>query len=249
MNNEKKPTEADIAKHAVDYLLERHFEVYQEVPAGIGAVDIIAKAGPLIWAIEVKKQMSFELIAQAKRWIPYANMVSVCVPLRRGKNELIVLETLRAFGIGLIVVDPRGVVQEGRIRKWANVDEQARRHHPTVPHYVDFHTDIAAPFRRKTLPHLRNMMMEEHKTFAVAGSAATQRWTYYKRTCRDLLQMVEREPGITLRIAIQKLQHHYATDSGARATLCRLIQAEEIPGIRMEREGAELHLHPTGQPL
>jgi hypothetical protein len=37
-------TEADLATHVVTFLQTRHFEIYQEVGAGPGIADIVAKA-------------------------------------------------------------------------------------------------------------------------------------------------------------------------------------------------------------
>lgn len=56
--------------------------------------------------------------------------------------------------------------------------------------------------------------------------------------------VVNREPGIALREALAQVHHHYRTDSTARACLAKWILGGSVPGVRLERDGKRLVLHP-----
>lgn len=66
-------TEADLALRFIDYFSD--FDIYKEVPGGGGVIDIVAAKGIIRVGIEVKVQLSFEVIEQAyqaRRQVHYA---------------------------------------------------------------------------------------------------------------------------------------------------------------------------------
>jgi hypothetical protein len=104
-------TEADLARPLVEQLRELGWRVYQEVEWYTNGprADIVATQGRLYWAIECKKSLSLDVLAQAFGWIGKAHVVSVAVPAsrRHSSGNDFALEAARAFGIGVLhVVDP-----------------------------------------------------------------------------------------------------------------------------------------------
>jgi hypothetical protein len=97
--------ETDVARPVVNWLREHGWEVFQEVEFLGNTADIVARQDKIIWVIEVKCRLNLEVITQANRWIPYAQRVSVAVPLRRKTDTTrFAKEILTWKGIGLIEV-------------------------------------------------------------------------------------------------------------------------------------------------
>lgn len=238
-------SEQDLAKQAVEYFQERGFGVYQEVSFfGAGYVDIVATLGPITWVVEVKKQMGIEVLAQARRSLPYANCVSVLT--QEPKRNVITTTWADIFdraGVGLMVIRHHGGIET--LKPYTHISEHRQDKYPPESRTVQ-RNELYAPFRRKVWPHLRDSLREEHKTYAAAGSAAAKRYTPFKDTCNNLKARVEKQPGISLGDALAVIAHHYANTSSAKGCLSALIQAGNVPGIRAEKDGRTVVLYPTG---
>ncbi len=220
-------SEADIAAAVVQYLTDLQWEVYQEVQLHTGGncADIVATQGPIVWVIEAKKSLTFEVIAQAASWYRYAHRTSVAVPTTRrfSKGRSLAVETLEWQGVGYLPVRCRlqsaEVVEHGVVRA------------PTSRH-----ADAAT---------LRSRLEPEHKTYAVAGNSHGRRWSPFQRTCKLILEHVEANPGTTLKAAVSAVDHHYATPASARGSLAQWIRAGSVPGVRLEQQGRMLCVYPA----
>lgn len=56
-----------------------------------------------------------------------------------------------------------------------------------------------------------------------------------RQTCYQLSKVVQEEPGLTLREALAKFKHHYATTASACANLPEWIEKGKVPGVRLDR--------------
>lgn len=61
---------------------------------------------------------------------------------------------------------------------------------------------------------------------------------------RDLVEAVQRRPGITLREALADSRHHYSSSAVARASLARQIRSGLIEGLRLEQQGRDVRVWP-----
>ena len=202
--------ESELAAKIVRGLLDDAWEVYQEVaPFYCGQVaDIVAVRANRIWVIETKMSLSLAVIEQAEWWKYYAHWVSCGVPapsrrlgLRNNNRGRHMAERVaRWLGLGLLEVDGDGV---------GNTMAPSLNRHAKVE-------------------HLRNVLSDEHKTYAAAGTKQGY-WTPFKRTCRDVTKYVADHPGCNLKDAIAAVDHHYGTDSTAKACLAKFIGTALLP--------------------
>ncbi|HEY8097148.1 MAG TPA: hypothetical protein VIE65_13780 [Methylobacter sp.] len=90
--------ETEVAASVVAWLEGNNWDVYQEVDA----IDIVAVRGSLIWAIECKTTMGFDVLEQAIRRRSLVNSVFVATP-PKDKSRVAKL-ACSVSGIGWIVV-------------------------------------------------------------------------------------------------------------------------------------------------
>ncbi len=76
-------TEVELARPVVAWLGDLGWEVFQEVSAGGSVADIVARRGPVLWVVEVKRSLGLSLLGQAHAWKRRAHRVSVAVPAGR----------------------------------------------------------------------------------------------------------------------------------------------------------------------
>jgi hypothetical protein len=231
-------SETDLAKPVVAYLENLKWDVYQEVQMnwGGGIADIVATQGKIVWIIEVKKTLSLDLIAQAASWRYHAHFISVAIPVsmrRHGKGRRMAEKFLDWQGIGLIEVTApympgSSYSQEATVTNSAYGQPQMGRLH-----------------RKAKAEKILKVLTPEHKTFAAAGNSAGKRWTPFQRTCSLVKKYVDENPGISMKKLVDSVDHHYASNAGARSSLARWIEADYIKGIEMRREGRLLQLYPV----
>lgn len=219
--------EAKLAAPLVPWLQAQGWDVYQEVSIGYACqrADVVAVRGGLLWAIEAKTSLSFEVIAQARRWRQYAHLGSVCVPAPRRKGadlgRDLALRVCEAEGVGVLTVDVEAYADK------IQVELEPR------------------PARNALVSRLRAALHPEQKTAARAGSNQGGYWTPWQRTCRDLVAIVQVHPGITLKALIESLQHHYASDASARGSLLKCAEQGLIKGVQVRRDGRAVLFYPV----
>ena len=217
--------ETDVGAAAVALLRARGFEVYQEVLCRTGdCVDIAATRGRFLVAVECKLAPTFEVMAQALRWVPHAHHVYVAAALPKYGLHRLARRLLEDLGLGFIGV---------RIPRYGGPPELAAE-------------ELLDPrLNRRADDALRRCLREEQKTYAPAGSNSGARWSPFKATTLELQRYVHRNPGCTMKSAVTHIDHHYGSTKGARSTLVHHIDHGIIPGIRVERRGRLVLLFPV----
>lgn len=216
-----KPTsEAGLARVVVEWLTFRGFDVFQEVELvarGIRA-DIVARRGPELTIVETKTSASLALLGQVMDRRRFAHRVYAACPFARDPFPAL----CEAVGVGLLRV------HVGDESTWGS---DPRTY--TNPSRVDEHV---APRRWNRRPvALAAKLRPEHRTACAAGSPTGGHWSRWRDTCAQLAAVVAAEPGIALREAIARIQHHYASRKSARGSLARDIERGIVPGVRIVR--------------
>lgn len=214
-----------MASAVVAHLEGLGWEVYQEIQTEYGGpvCDIIAVKDGVVWAVEVKRCLTFELIGQAYRWNIYTHRVSVAVPTARRETRgakrygrLIAERTLKHEGIGLILLDyafPEGM----EVSNFGAIEPK--------------HDEGAM------VEKVLGILTEKHKTFAKAGNSNGKRWTPFQATIKAVQSYVLEHPGCAVKEVVEGITHHYASDQGARANILQHIRDTKlIRGVRIEVE-------------
>lgn len=102
----KYESEAALAQDLREWLTASHWEVYQEVKHCGSICDLIAKRGPVLWAIECKQSPNLDVILQALNWREATHYVSIAAPMCKGSYR--VEPILREFGIGYLWMRGKG---------------------------------------------------------------------------------------------------------------------------------------------
>ena len=217
----RAPTEAELAAVVVAWFEALGADVYSEVDVGGGIADIVARRGPELTIVETKTSWSLSLITQALDRRRCAHRVYIAAPYTRNQRD--VAELCRELGVGLLEV---------------------RVGEPDLgiePHVLEVVT--SRRWNRRPLK-LAARLRPEHKTSAPAGHAGGGRWTPFRDTCQQLRRLVEAEPGITLKAAIDRTTHHYSSSASARGAMLRWIEGGKVDGVSLLR-GRVTTLHPT----
>lgn len=189
--------------------------------------DLVARQGRILWVIELKRSLNFDVIAQADFWHGRAHYTSVATPHTRAhpRGRALAMRVLDWKGIGYLPIHAphsgceasvaAGIVQRGSLN------------------------------RRACSEVLHGSLTEEQKTFAQAGNAEGKRWTPFQRTCREVRECVAKEPGIHLKKLVDSINHHYASDASARSSLSTLIRGGQVEGVEARIEGRYLRIYPA----
>lgn len=204
--------ETDVARAIIAHF--EGFDIYQEV-AWMGCVaDIVVDVNGWGHVIETKTSLGLPVLAQAAKWVRKGvKRVSIGVPRSKGSDSRHLAEDIaRNAGIGIYELHRFG----------SGVGETIRPR-----------------FRRgksNPRPDILDVCVEEHKTFCAAGSRSG-RWSPYKQTCKLVLKVVEESPGLSIREIVDRVEHHYASDTNARACLLPWIREGKVPGVEAKRCG------------
>lgn len=208
-----KVSEQQVAELVISWLEAHGADVYQEVEVSGGVADIVARVRAELWIIEVKTSMSLSLVAQAMERRRLAHRVFVAAPYSRSMREIEPI--LRETGIGLLDVATADCTAWGEPRVRERVRSARHNRRPVA---------------------LAAKLQPEHKTHAKAGAVgAGGRWTPFRRTCEQLARVVKAEPGITLKAAIAKVDHHYSSTSSAVGSLADWAIKGRVDGVRADR--------------
>lgn len=192
------------------------WDVFCEVQAGSHEpiCDLVARRGSLLWAVECKTTRSIDVLDQAAHWIGCANLVSVAVPDHRSRSrgwrpdgwrELAEHRGIGVFGVGSYSSRNRVV------------------------------TRLTLPRVNRSIRHdwLADALVDAQRS-SVAGAAGGGHWTPFRNTCDQLRRLAAAEPGIGLRDAVDRIQHHYGKPSTARSALSKWIHAGTVKGLRID---------------
>jgi hypothetical protein len=167
-----KTLETEVARPVVNWLQERGYEVYQEVEYNSWVADIVAVKYNRIWIIECKNTLTLKVIQQAHRWFPFSHWRSFAIPWSASLHpESALIHNICAW-VGMC---------------WIDVGPIEVR-------------EIARPqLNRKASCEILEVLEEEHKTYAEAGSRASKRWTPWKSTLKKVQNYVKKKPGCRLK--------------------------------------------------
>jgi len=206
-------TEQELAAKVVKRLTSDGWDVHQEVKTRLGPVhDLVAVNGPLVWVVECKLSRSLALLDQVLPLIGRQHYLSVAVP--RGTPRGSFKRMLEDWGVGMMSVSPYSTM--------GGVDE------------------ALAPRLCRSAHRFRTIwdktLLEEHRNgqYASAGAAGGGHFTPYKRTCRALLEVVMKNPGLTLKEALKESGHHYrGGESSAISCMARNLKEGLVPGLEL----------------
>lgn len=219
----REASEAAVAAIVVAHLERSGHDVYQEVAlsrAGGAIADIVSKLGAEIWIVEVKTSLSLALVIQAMDRRRAAHRVVIAAPYSRNANDVGTLCAELGIGLWLVRGEP----------SWRDQS------------FVEERVDSARHARGRVA--LAARLAPQHKTHAQAGApGAAGRWTPWLNTCEQLVAVVRANPGITLKAAIDSVNHHYSSKASARGSLAKWISTGKVPGIAIS-DGV-LRLSPT----
>ena len=181
---------------------------------------IVLRADASLDVVEVKARPCERLERQARGWIDSVERVWVAYePPRRGAVTQRWLARFKGLGVGVLHVIAGTVTVTAEARE--------REAHPF------FRTRIVA-----TLSPL-------HEHYAEAGNADSHYLTAFRLTCDRLRVVAEARPGLTMRDAVESIQHHYTSDKVARSALLGWVRAGKVAGIRAEVEAGKARLYPS----
>lgn len=222
--NEKRrrfaSSEEVLARTVVAWLIDHHWEVFQEVAMDCGVADIVARQGPLLWVIEAKTSLGLSVIEQAHRWAGLASYRSVAVPWTRARFGL---DLCRMFGIGVLFVSEN--------EEWSGYNTPVREY-------------VRPALTRRIGTTIAKSLYETQKTWAPAGNANGSRWTPFAQTCRNVAEAVRQRPGLSVKDLIASVETHYATPASARSCVLKWAEAGYIDGVQVRREGRRIGLFP-----
>ncbi len=227
-------SEEELAAHVVEWLQSDGWEVFQEVQLSTYGerADIVARRDGILWAIEVKKSLTFEVIAQARRWIWWAHHGSIAVPRTKGggrnHGRELAFQVCAAERVGIITVGKDS--WEPRIRVKQDVAPALNRRNEII--------------EKPWVKELNNALTPERKDFAKAGNADGRRWTPFQATCEEALIKARAHPGITLKNLVDSISHHYASPSSARGSLAKWIRKGSVKGLEIKEDGRKLLIYP-----
>ena len=199
--------ETELAKPVIEWLTDQHWEIYQEVQfdGGGTVADIVAVRNGIIWIIETKTSYGFAVLEQARRWSVHYR--SIAIPWAREPRNYLVARDY--YLVGVIEVHMRKDWYEG-----AYVDEV-----------------IPAPLQRRNHVYAKrhiSSLLELHKTFSPAGSSGRQHLTPYKNTMLAVRNVIETNPGCTIKFLFEKLgPMHYASAVSFKGNLVKALVAFE----------------------
>lgn len=231
MRERVRVSEVELGRIVVAWLEADGWEVWQEVgvSSGGGVCDIVARRGPVIHAIECKVVANLDVLYQASWWVRRAHFVSVAVP--RPRRDRLYGSFAKHLGIGVL---------------WIG---EAWNGSATTTDVIAWEQGPMARIRDERFYRpLSEALTPERKSWpAEAGNNMGHRYTPFRETCDHLRRVVEAEPGITMRAAVEKMKlHHYHTDKAARAALSQWARRGKVPGVRAEPGKRAFVFYPVG---
>lgn len=222
-------SESSMAEKVVSWLEQDGWTIYQEVQPHVDGprADIVAQREGALWVVEAKKQLSFDLLAQAEHWKGSAHCVWVAVPLAKSSNgRSMAFRVARLLGLGVLEVRSLWPIDEGRMRAVSTVVEPTER------------SGIDSTLLRALRP--------EHQTHAKAGTNRGDHFTRYRATCEAIARYVTEHPGCTLREALSNVDHHYASIASGINALRTWASKGKAHGIELREEDGVLRVYPAG---
>ena len=220
MRAKLRGSESELAEKVIAWFRNNQWTVYQEVPLGSGAADIVVTRDRIVGVVECKQSLGLDVLAQAHDWIGKANFIW-CATWQPPRGSRFGKTVAAKFGLGVIEVGHTTYCEDAVYQKLA----------PEFMRRID----------DRLLKALRPEMMDG--SYAKAGTKNGGRFTPFRETCEGLLTVVRDNPGIELKPAIKLLKkHHYCSDSAARVNLRNMIEKGVVRDVMMKMEGKKITL-------
>jgi len=199
--------ETELAKYFIEYL--SCYDLYFEVGALSGCVDIVAVNNKIMMAYEVKTSFNFKVIEQAIGNKLAFHYSYVCVPYH--KDNYFQIKICQDYGIGVLVFNQYGM----------------RNHHWEI-------TEKVPPrFNRKAIT--KHNRLHEYQKRSIAGCASSgDRITPFKITVENMLRYVRLHPGCSMKEMMSGISHHYSSDKAAASTAAQWLRNGVIKGIEIK---------------
>lgn len=216
-----KIKEVDLAEAVIAWLEEQHWDVYQEVQiyAYSGIADIVAVKDFIVWVIECKTSLTWNVIEQANGWRSHFRSIAVPKSMSRTAGRFTAYRVCHQFfKLGVIEVTPSFY----KDAKWT-VDEVK-----PAPLMREFH---------KLAKRFTDILVEEHKTHAKAGSVRSSHFTPYRSTMNAVKKFITENPGCTLKeIMAEDGKWHYASYKSARGSIRKALFDIESGWCRVDTD-------------
>ena len=211
--------ESDLGRFVVAWHESDGWDVFQEVEFLGFRADVVATKNGLVRVIEIKTSLTFDVMAQAKRWLPYVNSVMVAVPAPKkdSNGRSFAREVLTWVGAGLMEIS---IFNSGR---WS----------------VSFPV-ISKNFDSSGSKRLISILRPEHRTHAVAGSPSGGHWTPFKDTCAQFLDVLSKS-DMLISDAVKLVKHHYKNNGSAIRSMSKWGLRGKIPGVSMKMKNGKVY--------
>lgn len=199
-------SEAELAIKFINHFNEG-YEVFKEVPCGHGIIDFVAKQEKILIAVEVKKSLTFEVVAQAINNLYYCHYSYIAVPsASRGCRDF-AYRICKQNGIGVLCSDVYGIREDVK------------------PKF----------FRNKEKNFYKKIVLKEYMKQSVAGSQHN-RVTAFKNTVNEIVAHLSRNNGMDkINNVLNKVDFHYSSLSAAKATLSSWCHKGIIKEFKSEK--------------
>lgn len=235
--------EEDLAKAVIVYLRGLGWKTYNEVSFGTGSkrADIVAEKNGLVWIVECKVRLSYDVIEQVLGWRGSAHYLSVAARIRSRSNELID-HLLEYYGIGYIPIENQTVkypnLETGRID--FNSENGVKCDHPDhkSPRILS-----RSRFHHEFIRRLILSRLTEDLNQYPAGNARSEFWSPFRETRRNVIDFVRKNPGCTLKELSANIDHHYGNNAAAKSALYGWITKGVISEVELKRAGKLVRLY------
>lgn len=221
MNDRWPRSEVELGRAVCAYLSAERWELFSEVDMHGVRFDIVARRGPVLMAVELKRNLGFSVVGQAMRARAYAHCVAVGVPTVSWNHSgrFAAAAFLRSEGIGLI--------EAGN------------------PNDCDMVVPPRILRRPPLIDKLKAALSDPIQSNIEPGSNRGGYATAFSRTCLRFVEFVKENPGCLLREAVAGIEHHYAHDKSARGVLSQMARGGSLKGIEVKYEGRSPRLYPV----
>lgn len=211
-----KISEQELAARTIAVLNAYGWECYQEVQPRFTdrTLDILAVQRPLFIAIECKLRVNFELLLQARGWLPYAHYVYAVVPgWVTASDNAKIFKTCGVRLLGLDEIESRQPMSYGPVDCWVPMNRRAK-------------VKVWEPFRIEYQAY----------TDGYAGCAGAPKLTRYRCTIIDLTEMVRSCPGIRVKTLVEKIPTHWASPKAAAGRIIELAAQGVLSEFHLARD-------------
>jgi len=211
-----------MGRAVMEWLTKQGWEMYQEVSLGYGdaRADLVGKKDGGLLVVECKMSMSIAVLDQALMWKHwgYAHLVAVAVPSRSSARiHRQHINVTRALEIGLMEV----------------------HHSFGEDQIVSWHGD-GYKHEAGRASELENLLHPLQNHYGKVGTG--EYFTAFRLTCDQLVVYVRKHPGCTMAAAVEKINHHYASDKSAAHALGSWVGYKHLTEIEWGKDGK---LHPV----